>query len=71
MLSATEIGKALEHAGFPIRSFTELHDALHRPLSVGEHRPGCEIDRMERLFAPRAFLFTNAEQGQEIVKARQ
>ncbi|MHB8762995.1 MAG: hypothetical protein ACYDA8_01425 [Deferrisomatales bacterium] len=71
MLNANEIGKALEHASFPIRSFAELHDALHRHLDVGEHVAACQIDRMERLFSPRDFLFTNAEQVRAIVQARQ
>ena len=71
MMSATQIGKALEHAKFPICSFEELHVALHQHLNVGEHGEMCEIGRMESLFSPRDFLFTNADQVQRIVKARQ
>ena len=71
MISAIQIGRALEEATFPIRSFEELHEALHRHMNVGEHCEGCEIGEMERLFSPRDFLFTNPGQIQRIVKARQ
>lgn len=55
----------------PIRSREELHAALHYQLKVDEPCEESEIGRMESLFSPRDFLFTNAEQLQKIVKARQ
>ncbi|GAB4278861.1 MAG: hypothetical protein Kow0092_34640 [Deferrisomatales bacterium] len=71
MIDATLIGRALQHATFPIRSFEELHDALHRHLGGVEHEDRCEIRQMESLFSPRDFLFTNASQIQQVVAARQ
>ncbi|GAB4270096.1 MAG: hypothetical protein Kow0092_24340 [Deferrisomatales bacterium] len=71
MMSVAEIGNALKHARFPICSFAELRDALHRHVNVGEPGPRCEIGTLESLLSPRDFLFTNAEQVQNIVQARQ
>ena len=71
MIGAVQIGKALQHATFPIRSFEELHNALQQHLSGGEHCEACELVRMASLFSPRDFLFTNAGQVERIVAARQ
>jgi len=71
MISAIQIGKALEQARFPIKSLEELHAAIHYHLEVGEHIDESEISRLEILFSPRDFLFTNARQVQEVVEARQ
>ena len=71
MISAIQIGKALENAKFPIKSLEELHAAVHYHLKVNARCDESEISRMESLFSPQDFLFTNAEQVQKIVETRQ
>jgi hypothetical protein len=71
MVDATQIGQALQHATFPIRSFAELHHALHRHLGGQETEARCEIREMETLFSPRDFLFTSAEQVLRLLAVRQ
>ena len=71
MISAARIGNALAHAQFPIRSFEELHAALHRHLGADANGDGCAIEEMRRLFSPRDFLFSNAAQVQRLVEMRQ
>ena len=52
-------------------SIEELHTALHRHLKVDRRFDESQIARMERLFSPRDFLFTNAAQVKKIVEMRQ
>lgn len=71
MLSAIQIGKALQHATFPIRNIEELLFALQFPLKGEERCEESKMSRVECLLSPRDFLFTNAGQVRRVLEARQ